>query len=131
MGRKCIKFDNKKIEKIDFYKNKKLLQINDIDVNNILLSKKEPYRKKNVFEHIIGYNDNGVIRPLYWNILQLPAYTKKFKKNDEQLIKNYNKIWEKVERLTSIDFESKPVCGDYDQYIKFYTELWWWWLWCW
>ena len=124
MGRKYIKFDNKEIEKIDFYKNKKLLQINNIDVNNILLSKKEPYRKKNVFEHIIGYNDNGVIRPLYLNILQLPAYTKKFKKNDEQLIKNYNKIWEKVERLTSIDFESKPVCGDYDQYIKFYTELW-------
>ena len=46
MGRKYIKFDNKEIEKIDFYKNKKLLQINDIDVNNILLSKKEPYHKK-------------------------------------------------------------------------------------
>ena len=53
MGRKYIKFDNKKIEKIDFYKNKKLLQINDIDVNNILLSKNEPYCKKNVFEHIM------------------------------------------------------------------------------
>ena len=60
----------------------------------------------------------------------MPAYTKRFKKNDEQLVKNYNKIWEKVKRSTSIDFESEHVYGDYDRYIKFNIE-WWWWLWCW
>ena len=38
--------------------------------------------------------------------------------NDKQLLKNYNKIWEKVERLMKIDFESKPVYGDDDKYIK-------------
>ena len=113
MTGKEINFDDKKIEKID----KKLLQINDIDVNKILISKKEPYDKQNAFEHIIGYNDDGVIMPLYLNISQLPTYNKRFKKNDEQLVKNYNKIWEKVKRLTSIDFESKPVYGDYDRYI--------------
>ena len=119
MGRKYINFDDKKIQKIDFYKNEKLLQINDIDVNKILVSKKELYDKKNAFERIIGYNYNGVIRPLYLNISQLPAYTKRFTKNDEQLVKNYNKIWKKVKSLTSIDFESKPVYGDYDRYTKF------------
>ena len=41
MTGKEINFDDKKIEKID----KKLLQINDIDVNKILISKKEPYDK--------------------------------------------------------------------------------------
>ena len=29
----------------------------------------------------------------------------------------YNKIWEKIESLMSIDFESKPVYGDDDKYI--------------
>ena len=119
MGRKHINFGNKKIGKIYFYKNKKLLQINDIDDNKILVSKKELYGKKNTFERIIGYNDNGVIRPLYLNISQLPAHTKRFAKNDEQLVKNYNKIWKKVKSLTSIDFESKPVYGDYERYTKF------------
>ena len=33
-------------------------------------------------------------------------------------MKNYNKIWEKVEKLMRIDFESKPVYGDDDKYIK-------------
>ena len=71
MGRKYINFDDKKIEKFDFYKNKKQLQINDIDFNKTLVSKKEPYDKKNVFKHIIGSNDNGVIRPSYLNISKI------------------------------------------------------------
>ena len=32
-----------------------------------------------------------------------------FKANNKQLLKNYNKIWEKVEKLLKINFESKPV----------------------
>ena len=38
-----------------------------------------------------------------------------FKVNNKQLLKNYNKIWEKVEKLLKIDFESKPVYGDDDK----------------
>ena len=102
MGRKYINFDDKKIQKNDFYKNKKILQINDIDINKILVSKKEPYDKKNAFEHIVGYN-NGVIRPLYFNISQLPSYTKRFKKNDEQLVKN-NKVWKTVKKVNKYRF---------------------------
>ena len=35
---------------------------------------------------------------------------------NKQAIKNYNKIWEKVEKLLKINFESKPVYGG--KYIK-------------
>ena len=42
-----------------------------------------------------------------------------FRLNNKQLLKNYNKIWEKVEKLLNIDFEGKPVYGgDDDKYIK-------------
>ena len=41
-----------------------------------------------------------------------------FRANNKQLLKNYNKIWEKVEKLLKIDFESKPVYSDDDKYIK-------------
>ena len=34
------------------------------------------------------------------------------------LLKMYNKIWEKIEKLRSINFESKPVYGDDDKYIE-------------
>ena len=37
---KSINFDNKNIKKSDFYKNKKLFKLEDIDVNKIFVSKK-------------------------------------------------------------------------------------------
>ena len=41
-----------------------------------------------------------------------------FKVNNKQLLKNYNKIWEKIEKLMGIHFESKPLYGDDDKCIK-------------
>ena len=41
-----------------------------------------------------------------------------FRVNNKQLLKNYNKIWKKVEKLLKINFESKPVYGDDDKYIN-------------
>ena len=126
MSGKSINFDDKKIKTSDFYKNKKVFQIDNIDVNKILVSKKEPYGTKNSFKYFIGYNDNAVIRPWCVRLPQMTGYARKFdenatmsfRANNKQLLKNYNKIWEKIEKLMRIDFESKPVYGDDDKYIK-------------
>ena len=65
MSGNSINFGNKKINKSDFYnKNKKIFNINDIDVNKIFVSKKEQYGKYNSFKYFIGYNHNDVIKPL-------------------------------------------------------------------
>ena len=93
-------FDDKKIEKRGFYKNKKPLHIDDIDVNKILVSKKEPYGKNNSLTYFIGYNDNDVIRPLCLRLSKTTSYINKFienitmslRVNNEQLFKKYNKI---------------------------------------
>ena len=126
MSGKNINFEDKKIKKSDFYKNKKINRIDDIDVNKILVSKKESYGTKNSFKYFIGYNDNNVVRPLCVRLPQMTGYARKFDEsaivsfmaNDKRLLKNYNKIWEKVEKLLKIDFESKPVYGDDGKYIK-------------
>ena len=125
MNRKNINFDNKKIKKSDFSKNKKAFQADNIDVNKILVSKKEPYDTKNALKYFIEYNDNNVIRPLFLRLPQMTGYAKKFNENtkmsfrvnnDKHLLKNYNRIREKIEKLMRINFESKPVYGD-DDYI--------------
>ena len=64
MSTKNINFDDKKRKKTEFYKNKKVFQIDDIDVNKILVSKKEPYGKNNSLIYFIRCNDNDIIRPL-------------------------------------------------------------------
>ena len=61
-----LNLDIEKIRKSNFCnKNKKIFNIDDTDVNKILVSKKEQYGKYNSSKYFIGYNDNGVIRPLY------------------------------------------------------------------
>ena len=37
---------------------------------------------------------------------------------DKQLLKNYNKIWKKVEKLMKIHFNTKTTYVDNDKYIK-------------
>ena len=56
----------------------------------------------------------------------MTGYAKKFNKNvamsfranNGQLLRNYNKIWEKTEKLLKTDFASKPLYGDDDKCIK-------------
>ena len=81
MSGKNINFDEKKIKKCDFYKNKKEFQIDNVDVNKVLVSKKERYGTKNALKYFIGYNDNDVIRPLCLKFPQMTCYAKKFNGN--------------------------------------------------
>ena len=96
MSGKNINFDDKKIEKSELYKNKKIFQIDNIDVNKIFVSKKEPYDTKKALKYFIGYNDNDVIRPLCLRLPQMTGYARKFEENatmsfranSKQLLKN-------------------------------------------
>ena len=125
MSGKNINVRDKKILKSGFYKNKKVTNINDIDANKLLVSKEEPYCTKNSFKYFIGYDDNDVIRPLCIKLLQMTGYVTKFEGNttmffnisDKQLLKKYNQIWKRVDKLLKIESDSKPVYGD-NKYIK-------------
>ena len=100
MSEKNLNFGDKKIKKSNFYKNKKVIKIDDTDANKILVSKEEPYGTKNSFKYFIGYNDNDVIRPLCIKLPQMTGYVRKFEGNttmpfkisDKQLLKKYNQI---------------------------------------
>ena len=51
----------------------------------------------------MGYNDNGIIRPLCIRLPQMTRYVRKFdenatmsfRANNKQLLMNYDKIWKK------------------------------------
>ena len=60
MSGKNISSEDKKINKSRFYKNKKLFNIHDLDVNKILVSKNHMVQK-NSLKYFIGYNDGDVI----------------------------------------------------------------------
>ena len=115
-------------------KTKKIFNINNIDVNKILVSKKEQYGKYNSVKYFIDYNDNDVIKPLYLELSQITGYINKFNEDKNKnknkntitmslkvkgkLFKNYHKICKKIEKLMNIDFNTIPTYGNDDKYIK-------------
>ena len=131
MSGKSINFEDKKPNKSNFYKNKKLFNIHDLDAIKILVSKKESYGTKNSLKYFIGYNDDDVIRPLCLKLPQMIGNFKHFDSNktmslkvgDNKLLKKYNKIWEKISDLMNIEFGSETVHGDNDKYIETKIEM--------
>ena len=94
--------NDKKINKINFYKNKKLSNIGETDVNKILVSKKA-LLQKNLLKYFIGYNDDGIIKALCIKFPQMIGYVKcfdsnkalSFKATDKNLLKSTPKYGEK------------------------------------
>ena len=120
-----IIFDNEKIKKNIFYRSRKPFNLNDIDVNRIVISKEVVYGTKNSLKYFIEYFDEGdIIRPLLLKLPQMIGYLKKFddsmsfRVDDSKLFKKYCKIWRTTKGLLGIEFDSEPVYGDTDFYIK-------------
>ena len=115
---KNIIFDDEKINKSNFYRNERPFKIDDIDVNEILVSRKETYSKKSSVKYFIGYDDHDYFGPLCIKVPQMIGYVKHFDSNktmsfmviDNKLLKKYTEIWERV--------SSEPVYSDNDKYIK-------------
>ena len=87
--------------------------------------KKEPYGTNNGIKYFIEYNDD-VIRPLCIKLPQMIGYVKCFDSNktmsfktiENKLLKKYTQMSKKVSGLMNIKFDSEPVYGDNDKYIK-------------
>ena len=55
MSGKSINFDNKNIQKSDFYKNKKLFKIEDTDINKVYFSLKNNHMAQKMRLNILLY----------------------------------------------------------------------------
>ena len=111
MSEKSINFDNKKINKNNFYETEKLFKIDNMNIDKILISKKEPYGRKGsfngiAFKYFIAYEGHNYIDPLYIKHLQMIGYVKcfdnnktmSFKVTDDNLLEKYTEIWRRVNK---------------------------------
>ena len=102
MSGKSITFDDKKNrEIIIFTKAKKYL---DIDIDKILVLKKETYGTNKSFKHFKGYSDGDDIKTLCIKLFQMIGCVKHFESNktmsfkvvDNKLLRNILKQEEKL-----------------------------------
>ena len=125
-----MRFGETKIAKETFYTTKMPIQICDVNVDNIVISKL--VKIKTDFKYLIGTKFDKAIRPLVLIMPKISRYVKTFKvkqgrkgKNnklmsfyidDEKLLEKYKAIWTKTEDLKKTELNSLPALDG--RYIK-------------
>ena len=126
MEQVAVHFGENSIIKRAFHKNKKPININEVDIKRIALSDKKSL-SKDPFKNFIGYRHEGNAfpSPLCIKLPQKNAYAKNFDKNSKymnhlvkngKMLKKYLKIWNKIKSLIKKELNSEPVYND--TYIK-------------
>ena len=120
-----VKFGDRKTAKEKFYTAKRPINICDVNVDNIVVSKL--VKTKTNSKYLIGYLDK-TIRSLVLIMPKMSGYVKTFKAkegnnklmcfciDDEKLLEKYKAIWTKIEDLKNIKLNALPVYDD--RYIK-------------
>ena len=90
----------------EFRQYKSLISINDIDINEIVISHKFPFGKQD-FKYFIGYKNNKEIRPLCIFFPEMTIYKRYYDKTkcmyftikNENIFDKYFTIWEKISNI--------------------------------
>ena len=124
MGEKTLKFNNIKVNKKEFHKSKKAIDLDLVDTGKIVVSDKFKHSEEG-FKYFIGYQEDEIVKPLCIILPQMNGYIKYFDnggKNMSFSIKNYevwekyDDIWDVIKNKLDIEFHSQPIYEN--KYIK-------------
>ena len=124
MSENTLKFNNIRLNKKEFHKSKKPIDLMLVNVDQIVVSGKFKHNNES-FKYFIGYQEDEIVKPLCIILTQMSGYIKYFEnggKNmsflikDEEVGENYEQILDVIKNKLGTKFHSKPV---YDEtYIK-------------
>ena len=118
MNKKTPKFNNIKLNKKEFHKSNKLIDLFSVDLDQIVVSEKFKHNDEG-FKYFIGYQKGDIVKPLCIILPQMNGYIKYFEnggKNMSFMIKDdkawdkYEQIWNVMKDKIGIKFQSEPVC---------------------
>ena len=104
MGEKTLKFNNIKVNKKEFHKSKKTIDLDLVDTGKIEISNRFKHSEEG-HKYFIGYQEYEIVKPLCIMLPQMNGYIKYFDnggKNMSFLIKNdevcqkYEDIWDVI-----------------------------------
>ena len=116
MNKKTIIFNNIKLNKKEFHKSEKPIDLFSIDLDQTVVSDKFKHNDRD-FRYFIGYQKGEIVKPLCIILPQMNRYIKYFEnggKNMSFMIKD-DKVWDKYDKIWNV---IKDKLG-----IKFQSEL--------
>ena len=124
MSEKTLKCNNVKVNKKEFYRFKKTIDLDSVDPDKIVVSDKFRHSAEG-FKFFIGYQEDEIVKPLCIILPQMNGYIKYFEnggKNMCFLIKNsevwekYKEIWNVIKNKLNIKFHSPFIYEN--KYLK-------------
>ena len=124
MTAKTLKFNNIRVNKREFQKSEKPIDLMSVNVDQIVISDKFKHNNEG-FKYFIGYQEGEIVKPLCIILPQMSGYIKYFEnggKNmsflikDDEVWEKYESIWDVIKNKLNIKFHSEPI---YEQkYLK-------------
>ena len=120
MSLKKIKFEDKEVDKKEFYSSKQAISLYSVDLNKIVVSNKWKINET-AYKYLCGYLNNDVIQPLCVILPQMHGYIKYFDDdgknmtfvtNNEKGYDKYNEVWEVIRKLLKVKFALNLVRDD-------------------
>ena len=117
MNKETLKFNNIKLNKKEFHKSKKPIDLFSVDLDQIVVSDKFKHNDEGL-KYFIGYQKGENVKPLCIILPQMDGYIKSFDnggKNMSLMIKDdevwdtYDKICNVIKDKLGIKFHSEPV----------------------
>ena len=124
MGEKTLKFNDIKVNKKQFHRAKKAIDLDLVDTGKIVVSDRFKHSEEGS-KYFIGYQEDEIVKPLCSILPQMNDYIKYFEnggKNMSFLIKNsevwqkYEDIWDVIKNKLAIKFHSQPIYKN--KYLK-------------
>ena len=110
MTEKTLKFNNVRVNKKEFHKSKKPIDLMSVNADQIVVSDKFNHNNKG-FKYFIGYQEGEIVKPLCIILPQMSGYIKYFENGGKD-----TQIWDAIKNKRVVKFHSEPV---YDKkYLK-------------
>ena len=82
MSEKTLKFNNIRLNKKEFHKSKKPIELMSVNVGQIVVSDKFKHNKEG-FKYFIGYQEGEIVKPFCIILPQMTGYIKYFENGGE------------------------------------------------
>ena len=73
MGEKTLKFNNIKVNKEEVHRSKQVTELDLVDTGKIVVSGRFKHSEEG-FKYFIGYQENGIVKPLCIILPQMNGY---------------------------------------------------------
>ena len=117
MTEKTLKFNNIRVNKKEFHKSKKAIDLVSVNIDQIVVSNKFKHNNEG-FKYFIVYQENEIIKPLCIVLPQISGYIKYFEYRgmnmsffikDDEVWEKYEQIWGLIKNKLGINFHSELV----------------------